>query len=123
MSTLNPKAPTKKESFHYKPEKHVLNDTGRWVMCIPVVGNGHITKHDHNILEGEKSSGILPSDLVFANLECGWIINLGHVCPIELASFSQAFIDLLTKFHELGYRFLRLDRDGDVLDGLQTFAW
>jgi hypothetical protein len=112
--------PTKKEEFHYKPEKHVLINTGHWVMCIPVVCTSHITEPDHDLLECAEDH--VP-DLMFANLECGWIINLGSVDPAELSSFSQAFIDLLTKFHQLGYRFLRLDRDGDVLSGLQTFYW
>ena len=38
----------------------------------------------------------------------------------KLAATSQALIKGL---RELGYHYLRLDRDGDVITGMPTFDW
>lgn len=121
---MNPKAPRKKEPFSYPASRHVMNDTGHWIMCIPVVNNSHITKQDHDILELPSIIGV---NFLTASLECGWIVSLGVVDHEGLeglvaAGFSEQFVNLLQIFSDAGYRFLRLDADGDVLN-LPTFDW
>lgn len=118
---MSKKAPPKKEPFHYLRHEHAhpSNDC-HWRMCIPVLGTGHITLKDHDLLE------TLPvGDMMFAHTEYGWIINVQQPNEHELAArgFSPAFINLMTTFNDLGYQHLRLDKDGDTLEGLNRFEW
>lgn len=42
---------------------------------------------------------------------------------IRDAGYSEAFVALLREVGGAGRTFLRLDADGDVIDGLETFCW
>ena len=85
-------------------------------MHIPVVSTAHITKGDCDLLENS------PADLqVFCNYEEGFIISILE--DERLTEFSYAFRSLMDQFRNLGYKWLRLDRDGDILNGLSEHSW
>jgi len=99
-----------------------MNDVDQWIMCIPVVGTAHITKQDHDLLESPNH--LCSSDLLFASFEQGWIVRLSSMdhAGLTTAGFSVQFVNLLQIFFDAGYKFLRLDADGDVLN-LPTSDW
>ena len=101
-----------------------MSDTGHWIMCAPVVSTAHITKQDHDILEAIKPDTGTQADVLFASIDGGWIVHLGCVDQNDLmdAGFSGQFVILLQIFFDAGYKFLRLDADGDVLN-LPTSNW
>ena len=59
----------------------------------------------------------------------GWLIRVmleeDPDAPALLAEigFSQAFLNLLALCRVRGFGYLRLDRDGDTIEGLPTFDW
>lgn len=105
--------------------KHTQRRTDVFVMHVPVISSSHITAQDGRILteapedvEGHlcrlgDTGDILVMDEENKNLITEW----------QQAGLSSAFIDLMLRMRGLGYCYVRIDADGDVLDGLPTFEW
>lgn len=92
-------------------------------MVVPCVSTIHIPKEDGKRLVEE---GGLPNEgPLFTRYDNG-----GHIIalcdeydPSDWAQYSQEMRDLTEAFHTHGYRFLRLDAEGDIIKGLRTFDW
>lgn len=93
---------------------------------VPVISNSHITREDGALLERSRGG----CHVCGHPLACGVL----DVCsegaqylvttdlePWELE--STPLKDVLSQFAALGYRWIILDRDGDVLKDLPTFDW
>ncbi len=93
------------------------------VMQVPVISTQHITAADGaQLLKAE------PCDVLATLYESsGHIIHsdtdedLAEAFPPD--RFSDAFRALVLHFRALGFEYLRIDSNGDVVPGLPTFAW
>lgn len=101
---------------------------GRDITVTPVISTGHIPKSDNDILEDVHR--YIPR--LYARHEYGWEFTLSGFAKDELegtvtefvkAGLSQALINTLAYFKGLGYTHLNIDRDGEVVKGLQRFEW
>jgi hypothetical protein len=87
-----------------------------------VVSTAHITERDSELLQSGLSSVTAYDNeyfyLVYLNKE----IEKQHLSE---NGFSEAFASLyeFAAKHEENFRYLKLDRDGDELEGFPTFEW
>lgn len=96
-------------------------ETGYWVMRVPVISTAHITpavgQELHELLPGEEfydtpcMGGAHGSMLYCADTD-----NLPEDAP-------QCLRDVLAWARGEGFDWVRLDADGDSIDGLPEFAW
>ena len=109
---------------HYP--RQLVNTTAKpWIMSIPVVSTVHIPASDRQRL-ADYCETCAEGD-VLACIEGGH----GHICMLDdidedggesaWSAYSPEFRLLLSAFRDHGYSYLRLDADGDVIDGWQTF--
>lgn len=86
-----------------------------WIMAVPVISTVHITADDRRRLIAGATGDIL------AEIEGGH----GHIIVIEepddWTEYSPAMQTLLAAFRELGYKYLRLDSDGEEIADVETF--
>ena len=61
------------------------------------------------------------NSLMITDLKPGWLLYIDDLADFE--GYSDTFLHLLETFHDLGFRCLRLDPDGNDLDDLPTFEW
>lgn len=91
-----------------------------WIMTVPVVSTIHITGSDRQQLADywDRSDGD-----VLACIEggTGHILTLDDNQGDDWSAYSADFRALLSAFAAKGYSYLRLDADGDVIDGWPTF--
>jgi hypothetical protein len=84
-----------------------------------VVSTAHITEQDNELLENEA--------IVCYSNEYFYLIPLNQSSTDSVPgdNFSPAFKKLFefAKNHEEGFSYLKLDRDGDILEGFDTFDW
>lgn len=93
-----------------------------WIMSVPVVSTVHIPASDRARLLDEYADGDV---LATINGESGHILNLDDIAEDDgenaWSAYSPEFRTLLCAFRDKGYSYLRLDADGDRIDGWQTF--
>jgi hypothetical protein len=92
-----------------------------FIMQVPRVSTQHITKDD-----GAKLRECLTSEVFAKENYPGptWhMLCIEGFEPSEWQRYSSAFALVLQFFSELGYSYLALDADGDVVPDLQTFEW
>jgi hypothetical protein len=89
-----------------------------------VVSTGHVTKRDMERLRAV-SQDLYPSMYLLV-LDGGPFVSV-YLCGEDeaLGSMSPAFRELFSwaKQHQEGFTYLKLDADGPVLEGFQTFEW
>ena len=86
-----------------------------------VVSTAHITKEDNHLLQ-------IVADAIIIVYDCEYfyLIPLTENILESIGEvFSPAFKKLIefTKTHEEGFTHLKLDRDGDTLEGFEEFDW
>lgn len=85
-----------------------------------VVSTAHITQKDNNLLQ------IVGATITVYNCEYFYLIYLSENILESIGEmFSPAFKKLIefAKNHEEGFTHLKLDRDGDTLEGFEEFDW
>ena len=91
-----------------------------WIMQVPVISTSHFPADDCDLLFDAQATC-----LVGFNDEIPTAIL--HLEDFEqnlpLDRLAESSRQVLRHFHDLGYAYLRLDRDGDVVPGLPTFDW
>lgn len=92
--------------------------TEAWLMHVPVVSTRHIELLDDDRLCGEDPG----NGPVMADLKTGWLLHLEDFAS-NFEGYSDTFLHLLETFYNLGFHYLRLDPDGNVLDDLPRFKW
>lgn len=104
------------------PQQFPRDTSKPWIMAVPVVSTVHIPASDRARLLDESADGDI---LATINGESGHIVILDDIDDdggaYAWASYSPEFLTLLSAFRAKGYSYLRLDADGDVIDGWQTF--
>jgi hypothetical protein len=96
-----------------------------------VVTTGHITLEDSKILamaaKRDQGTAVLP--IVF-DYPYGWFVHVPPAGGLEAemernkkCGLSEAYRRLIRECCEQGIHFLRLDQDGDTIDGLEYFDW
>lgn len=109
---------------NYPIRPSVGRSTEPWIMHIPVVSTSHITVEDTEILS---ELAALNHAIILKEYEEGCWIDLAHSTSLlgesAVEPMSEAFKHIVQVFQEKGYRYLRFDRDGDVIDGLIEFDW
>ena len=85
----------------------------RWIMQVPVISTSHFTQAQCD----ELYRGAFLKDSEFTSLLC-------------LEDYESEYDDqpaevlaVFCFFHRLGYRYLRLDPDGEVVPELPTYDW
>src|ERR1035441_664449 len=101
-----------------------------WIMQVPVISTGHFPKPDCDLLFCHAYLTDWPDprqDVI--KQDAGYTAVLRLPLPNLAAEFScwreltPATRRLLTAFARLHYAYLRLDPDGEEIDGLRTFHW
>lgn len=94
------------------------SDHRKWIMHVPVISTGHI---DKEVMARLASDG--PSFLIGEIMgNDGLLLSLDDLEAIDEDYGADLFL-LLTTFSNLGYCYLRLDPDGDDIEGLKSFDW
>ena len=95
---------------------------------VPVISTSHITAEDGALL----SKGNAGCHYCGHPAACGVLAVLsdgaGHLVSTdpelwEGCGTNKALDDLLSQFRALGYPWIILDGEGDIIDGLPTFDW
>ncbi len=92
-----------------------------WVLSMPVISTGHITRSTNDLLTADQLS---PSVASCAGYEHGFFLSV----PITTTSTKEQPIpdDLAIVWawaRVNGFQWLRLDADGDEVEGLPTHDW
>lgn len=90
-----------------------------WIMQAPVISTGHITKELNEEL-GQYSRVNAPWGQEVVDIEGGWLLYVG---ANEATDVPEVLAPLFAWTASLGYEWLRLDQDGDVIAGLPTYNW
>lgn len=91
-----------------------------WITEVPTISTAHITLEDSEKLAMPDLFCDPDSNKWVMDLEYGWLFNLAEV-PLD--KFSDGMRITIRALIESGYKFVRLDQDGDTIDGLPTFDW
>lgn len=111
-STLEPNWPT------LKPAQH-RHSQAQWIMQVPVLSTAHLPMETFDRLEELDQSGYLGT---VGGI--GALIRIGEPEEIEDETTGDAALDALYAYVSAkGYRYFRLDPDGEVCADLPTFAW
>jgi len=96
-----------------------------------VVSTTHITEEDARLLERILGRG----PVMGHHTDFGWVIwaqCLQHMdeeekvawrSDVALTGMSEAFMDLVFRANDMGCKWLHLDSDGPVYEGLPMFEW
>lgn len=103
---------------------------------IAVISTAHITERDSNLLQTEECPTRLFQD------DYSWVLHIDqsystnrnlravaarchreNLKQLRAFGFSEAFLKLYNLAHKQRFHYLKLDCDGDEIDGLQTFEW
>lgn len=85
-------------------------------MHVPVVSTGHVPFADHQQI-------LQRGDFYFQDPH-SWVCIMIEDGPTEWDDYSPEFQAVVAFFHNLGYRYLRLDGEcGDVIPELPTYPW
>ena len=93
-----------------------------WVMQVPVISTGHITKSDAETLDEDSHCRVL----LFPASEDGYLIYIGEGTDerwMNNPGLSDALKAVLTNLQSLGYTYVRFDSAGDDFTDLPTFNW
>jgi hypothetical protein len=102
----------KSSDYLFLPPSHET-----WIMHVPVINTCHIQQED----DARLSQDDIGNGPVMADLKPGYLLSIDDLADFE--GYSDAFLHLLETFHNLGFHYLRLDPDGNVLDDLPQFDW
>lgn len=86
-----------------------------WIMSVPVITTAHFTQDD--------------ADRIYANAVVASkdgqmaILFIDEDDDYKDFGLSTKGIAVLKKFRKLGYHYLRLDADGEKVEGLKTYEW
>jgi hypothetical protein len=114
--------------FSEYPHNSKAGAKSRWIMKAPVISTAHITITDDKVLACQTCE----YGLVMAILQPGYLLHISgyllHISDLhDDADFpkgiSAELKDLCLKFAAIGYDYLRLDPDGDILEDLPQFDW
>jgi hypothetical protein len=96
-------------------------NTVPWVMAVPVVSTRHIKETDNAALLEEDPH----SSPMMARLPAGgYLLDIDDLGEwMEDACYSDAFLNLIETFHNLGFHHLRLDSEGQEYTDLPSFNW
>ena len=90
------------------------------------VSTSHITKNDNDILQNACTSDRFPGCYVY-HYDFGYFISVYSDAPTEEekkeSGLSENFFKILDNARENECPLLRLDADGDELEGFETFEW
>jgi hypothetical protein len=94
--------------------------TDLWLMQVPVISTAHIREEDDQVLR----SACTRTNLVIDLGSEGWLLHqlAGWQLMVQLQLSDEAK-RMLKIFEDKGYRWLRLDGDGDEFDDLPRFSW
>jgi hypothetical protein len=89
------------------------------------ISTGHITFQDNEILGGDNTV------IACEPVEAGFFVYLGtgsealeHIQDVnEAGNMSPAFINILRWAVMVGCDIIKIDRDGELYEGLPTFEW
>lgn len=87
-----------------------------WVMAIPVVSTGHIPAEVREKLDASS----MPYGLYSASYPDGWFIACGENGDDD-EGLPEPLAAVLQWARKAGYEWVRLDTDGDEIDGLPTY--
>lgn len=112
-----------------------------WTETVVTLSTAHVTRRDDELLRklswqsderngGARAGELLPGPVVFA-YDAGFFVRLsdedfGEGGESELwfePGLSDALVGLLREAWKWGHRWVRLDRDGPVVAGMETFDW
>lgn len=100
---------------HHSLNPYIPGKTPR-IMIAPVISTEHIQREDDLLLYNADYP-------MMARLEPGYLLRVSEDFAVDFEGYSDAFLHLLETFQHLGFEYLRLDPDGDVLDDLPRFKW
>lgn len=98
---------------------------------VVVASLSHVTATESSLLG---SVGSMGAHVDVSSTRFGFLVGLAQwlekeeeigevIAAIRAAGFSDSFAALWTGLRSRGYHWMHLDRDGDVLDGFETFSW
>lgn len=107
------------------PRNSIVKRRGEpWIMQVPVISTAHITRSDSDVItltpalvDGHMCEIPACADIILIKDDGGDQQNLWS------RHMSCEFCKLMNTFRQLGYCYVRLDRDGDQIEGLPTFDW
>jgi len=104
--------------MNYPPATPTTHGPSRHIMQVPVISTFHITKED-----GQRLALDDWRDSLAACHGDGHILHFEADSLDDFSEFSEPFQDMISEFADLGYTYLRLDIDGEILPDLPTFEW
>lgn len=94
----------------------------RWIMTIPVVSTAHLdAKTGHTLAQQTMAGPGNPWELFVLPAPDG--SSILFVGDDSAADLPKCLRDLFAKVKEWQYEWVRVDRDGDQIEGLATFEW
>ena len=96
-----------------------MGSTPEWIMQVPVLSTRHITPDLAELLNNLGSSPA-PWDQEVIGIEGGWLLYVGSN---EATDVPEVLAPLFAWTASLGYEWLRLDQDGDVIADLPAYDW
>jgi acyl carrier protein len=101
---------------------HASRHPRYFIMQVPRISTGHITKEDGVRLLEERDSEVLAKEN-YRNGSSWHAVFLEDYDPEEWARYSQEFRNILSFFSGRGYLYLAFDANGDELPWFPTFDW
>ncbi|MEY2152313.1 hypothetical protein AB7849_15515 [Rhodanobacter sp. 115] len=92
-----------------------------WIMTAPVVSTSHLDAETGADLAGQTLAGNGNRwGLCVVPMPTGSLVFVGDD-PMD--DLPQCFQDVFAKVKEWEHEWVRLDSDGDIIEGLPTFDW
>ena len=93
---------------------------GPWVMKVPVVSTSMFPSEDVDVLELQAfwrndGSGPKPNSFILI------VEDFPESWPID--DLAPSTVNLIRDISNLGYPYLRIDPDGEIVQGYKTFDW
>lgn len=115
MSAATTHSKTLSHIDQYPRARVQIKPIAPWVMQVPVISTSHFSQDDCDLLMEQEFCFMYDYDGRTAILIIEEPDN-----PEELSAEAASLIE---RFRSLGYKYLRLDPNGDVLEGLPTYEW
>lgn len=93
------------------------------IQKIVVFSTTHITEGDNNRLEYEATFKNESSSLIVDKFEYGYYIHIPSEFSELIHIHSEALQNLLMIAKDIGCQYLKLDRDGQTYENIETYDW
>ncbi|MBS0454043.1 MAG: hypothetical protein JSS14_22295 [Proteobacteria bacterium] len=103
-----------------------IPDLSRHTFKALEVSTGNITKHTADALNDEKGDAIHTHLSVVPFIDYGWLIyctgDAGALAALSMLGHRE-LVHLMERAKGLGFTWVKLDCDGEALEGSPTFEW